>query len=234
MGKPLTSGEVTPHHSPARVLEPPPPPSPSRGHARRTAPPKIYVAPRQGKGHAAPTAARHHRYRPVGVGGGLRRLEIGLEMGSQARLWSGLFRRLSIEERWISKPGFGRWSCGARHGVGKPLSAVLGLLRGQRARGARVMVGLGSVCCRLKISLPFWCRRGAVFTCSWRAWPSTLDYRTRIWIGSFARWRAWLVRKNDFRKLRLRGDHQLLHYRRAAGRRGYKMNGRFQRSPMFC
>jgi hypothetical protein len=37
----------TPHHSPARVLKPPPPPSLSRGHARRTAPPRIYVAPRQ-------------------------------------------------------------------------------------------------------------------------------------------------------------------------------------------
>jgi hypothetical protein len=152
MGKPLTSGEVAPHHSPARVLKSPPPPSPSRGHARRTAPPKIYVAPRQGKDHAAPTAARHHRYRPVGVGGRLRRLEIGHEMGSEVRLWSGLFRRLSIEERWISKPGFGRWSCGARRGVRKPLS----VLRGKRAGGARVMVGLGSVCCRLKISLHFW------------------------------------------------------------------------------
>jgi hypothetical protein len=73
-------------------------------------------------------------------------------MGSQVRLWSGLFRRLAMEERWISKPGFGIWSCGARYGDGRPLS----VLRGKRAGGARVMVGLGSVCCRMKISLPFW------------------------------------------------------------------------------
>jgi hypothetical protein len=144
MGKPLTSGEVT-HHTTAQ-------------HDAATVTVARSRAPHRGAKDlrcAAPTAARHHhdhRYRPVGVGGGLRSLEIGREMGSQVRLWSGLFRRLSIEERWISKAGFGRWSCGARHGVRKPLS----VLRGKRAGGARVMGGLGSVCCRMKISLPFW------------------------------------------------------------------------------